>query len=580
MKKFYAIILCMMVGVGAAGGDELPIPSYGNSVIISIEHYVGDSAEVNYIKNHFNFGLYAWLSFSKTHIDPVLDWHTSWEDADQGIQAFKSTIESHIQMARGKKVRLHIVLCSGLARGLSIYREAKEEDVRNCQWYNDNNIASDKQILKANTMDTYVFGTLSRYARKMHRNLEAKTEAALSFLKQRMDEKPETLIALSGWGEAELNYNRIDHGKSVQDYFCDYSPFAVLEFRDWIQHSGMYDDATGEYKGQGYAQGGAKYQGTSGLNQFNQDFGSSFTSWDLKYYNWSLTDDYDTDPTDAVNNDPHRIPYSSYSHGNMIPTSGANYIGGGFDPPREMQPGNKFWDLWNLFRESMVHHFVLDVAKWASDAGIAADKWFSHQIPGDYLFGTKPEDVNKNARYYTSASPLWSADIQPYGSLGASVYDIKYPASVYPNEFVRTTEYALPAIAKMSSNWACMEYDAETYPVGLGVTQSTPEIIFDQYMNVYDHNAHVINFWMWWDDTQEHRIKGMNKETALRNFVEAIRNKGRNTTAGFVFDPPQVNNVSGSMGFVRYASAPRFKNSVEGSTKFISNGVILSVYVK
>jgi hypothetical protein len=545
MRKFYAIILCMMVGTGTAWGKELPIPSYRNSVIISIEHYVGDSAEVNYIKNHFNFGLYAWLSFSKTHIDPVLNWHASWEDADQGIQDFKSTIENYIQMAEGKKVRLHIVLCSGLARGLSIYREAKEEDVRNCQWYNDNNIASDKQILKANAMNTYVFGTLSRYARKMHCNLEAKTEAALSFLKQRMDEKPETLIALSGWGEAELNYNRIDHDKSVQDYFCDYSPFAVLEFRDWIQHSGMYDDATGEYKGQGYAQGGAKYQGTSGLNQFNQDFGSSFTSWDLKCYNWSLTDDYDTDPTDAVNNDPHRIPHSSYSHGNMIPTSGANYIAGGFDPPREMQPGNKFWDLWNLFRESMVHHFVLDVAKWASEAGIAADKWFSHQIPGDYLFGTKPEDVNKNARYYTSASPLWSADIQPYGSLGASVYDIKYPASVNPNEFVRTTEYALSVIARMSSNWACMEYDAETYPPGLGVTQSSPDVILDQYLNLYSYKPHIINFWRWWDESGEHRIKGMNKEKALQQFIRKIRDKARRTDLSIVFDPPRVADFSG-----------------------------------
>jgi len=313
-------------------------------------------------------------------------------------------VNSYIQAAKNKNVKAHIVLGAGINRAVFIYREAKEEDVRNCQWYNENKLASDTQILDPDAMNTYIWSTLSRYSRKMHANLEAKAKAALAFLKQRMDEEPDVLFVLSGWAESELNFNRINQSKNIQDYFCDYSPFAVLEFRDWIQHSGMYDDAAGEYKGQGYAQGGAKYQGTSGLTQFNQDFGTSFSKWDLKYYNWNLTDDYDTDPTDSVNNDPHRIPYSSYSHGNMMPTSGANYIAGGFDPPRVMDPGNDYWDLWNLFRETMVHHSVKDMAKWAAEARIAQNKWFSHQIPADYLFGTNPDMYPLDGRYYTDFS--------------------------------------------------------------------------------------------------------------------------------------------------------------------------------
>jgi len=545
MRSIYSFIICAMVGVGIIWGEELPIPSYQNSVIISIELPHLETAEVDYIKSSFNFGLYTWLSFSWTSAKPVLDWHTAWDEADTGIQSFKNSVSNFIQKAKDKNVKCHLVLGAGLNRGPFIYREAKEEDIRSCQWYNDNRIASDSQILDPNAMDNTIWSTLSRYARKKRRNLEAKARAALVFLKQRMDEEPDVLYLLSGWAETELNFNRIDHSTSVQDYFCDYSPFAVLEFRDWIAHTGMYDDSAGAYANEGYVLGGAKYQGASGLTQFNSDFGTGFSSWDLKYYNWNLDDDYDTDPTDTVNQDPHRIPLNNYSHGNMMPTSGSQHIAGGFDPPRKMQPGDKFWDLWNLFRETMVHHCVKDLAIWASEAGIPAKRWFSHQIPGDYLFGTNPDVVNKNARYYTSASPMWTADIQPYGSVGATIYDIKFPPALYPPEYARSTLYGLPAIQAMASNWAIMEYDAETYPVGLGVTQSTPEIIFNQYMNVYNHNAHVINFWMWWDDSKEHRIKGMNKEEALRRFIHKIRDKARKTDLSVVFNPPRVADFSG-----------------------------------
>jgi len=545
MRKILAILFGLFSLSSISTSEELPVPTYNNAVIISIEHFVGDSAEVDYIKNNFNFGLYAWLGFSKTHIDPDLDWHESWDNADLGIEAFKNSINQYIQYATDKNVKIHIVLCSGLARGLQIYREAKEEDIRNCQWYNDNKLASNTQIVDPNAMNTYIWGTFSRYARKMQSNLEAKAKAALAFLKEKMDENPNVLIALSGWGEAELNFRRLDPTKSIQDYFCGYSPFAILEFQDWIRHTGMYDDSAGKYAGQGYSGGGARYQGSQGLANFNQDFGTSFTTWDLKYYNWSLSDDYDSDPTDYVNNDPNKIPSSSYSHGNMMPTSGPDYIAGGFDPPRTIILDDEFWQLWNLFRETMVYNFVKDMAKWAQEAGIPSEKWFSHQIPADYLFGTSPDTGNLGGRYYTSASPLWTADVQPYGSVGATIYDIKFPKALYPPEFARTTEYGVPAISDMASNWAIMEYDAETYPPGYDVSQSTPEFILDQFLGIYDYNVHLINFWRWWDTSGEHRIKGMNKETALGYFIERIRDKARRKNLSYVFDPPKVVGVSG-----------------------------------
>jgi hypothetical protein len=533
----FILIFFLLPGIS----EELPLPTYANSLICSIEHNILDSEEVDYILSHFDFGLYAWPSFSRTAITVNFDWHSSLDEAPEGIQSFKDTVESMIAAAVEKNVRLHFVITSGLARGLSVYREAKEEDIRNCQWYNDNKLASDSQISAANTMDAYVFGTLSRYARKVRANLEAKARAVLAFFKQKMNQHPGVIIGISGWGEVEFSFHRINNNVSLQEYFCDYSPFTILEFADWIRHQGLYADAAGKYKGEGYTGGGTQYQGGSGLNQFNQDFGTDFSTWDLKYFNWSLEDDYDQNPEDSANGDPQRIPFSSYVHGEMMPSSGPAYTAGGFDPPRTMaEPGNAFWDLWNLFRETVVHHFLIDMAKWALEAGIPADNWYSHQIPGDYLFGTNPETPNKNARYYTSASPIWTADILPYGSPGATIYDIKFP-----DWFARTTTYGLQAASELHSNWAIMEYDPETYPYGLDVPESSAEFILEEYIKVYNHNAHLINFWRWWDGNKEHRIKGMNKEEALRQFILRVRDKARKTDMDFVFDPPRVTRFSG-----------------------------------
>lgn len=561
LKTTYAILFALFVisvsPTFAEEKEELPIPTYANSVIISIEHSPTDSAEVDYIKNNFNFGLYAWLSFSRTHIDPILAWNSDWSDASNGIQSFKNTIDANIAAAKAKGAKLHVVLCSGLARGLYIYKDAKLEDIRNAQWYNDNQLAANDPTLDSSDFNNYVFGTLSRYARKMRANVEAKAKAALAFLKQRMDENPDTLIALSGWGEVEFNFHRINHSQSLQDYFCDYSPFTVLEFRDWIQHTGMYDSTTGKYKGEGYSGGGTKYQGASGRQEFNSEYRTNFTTWDLKYFDWSLTDDWDQDPTDSINNDPNRIPSSAYSHGSMMNSVGALVTTGGFDPPRTMEyptqymGESQFWALWNIFRETVVQNFVKDMAKWSYEAGIDTDKWYSHQLPADYLFGTNPDLRDKNARYYTSASPLWSADILPYGSVGATIYDVKFPVEIFSPIFARTTTYCVPVISQMSSNWAALEFDPETYPIGLNVTPSQPEFILEQYYNLYNYNCHLINFWRW-IDTTEHIIKGGNKEIAVKTFIDAIRDKARKRNTDnplappdYTYTPPKPQALSG-----------------------------------
>jgi hypothetical protein len=238
-----------------------------------------------------------------------------------------------------------------------------------------------------------------------------------------------------------------------------------------------------------------------------------------------------------------------------MPESGPGLIAGGFDPPRVMAPGTAFWDLWNLFRETMVRNFVLDMARWSHAAGIPAARWYSHQIPGDYLFGTNPNMAveHKNARYFSSASPLWTTNIVPFGQPGATIYDVKFPWA-----FARTSEYVLPPLAAMSSDWAAMEYDAEAYIPGMNIEQSSVGDILTQYLRIYGYGPQLINFWRWNDGTGQHRIKGMNKEEALRRFIGRVRDKARRGL-DTVFDPPWVADISG--GYDADAGAVRIETS-------------------
>ena len=210
LASIVALILAVVLatGLSPAAAEELPVPTHQNSVIISIEHAVTDTAEIDYIKNKIPWGLYTKLSFSQTVLAPHLAWQSDWNEADSGIQSFKTQLDQLLAAAENAGIYLHPVICSGLARIRWIYRDAKIEDIRNAQWYNDNKLASDNQILDSQLMDTHVFGTLSRYARKMRRNLEAKAEATLNFIKRRMDEKPHVFAIASGWGEVELNSGR------------------------------------------------------------------------------------------------------------------------------------------------------------------------------------------------------------------------------------------------------------------------------------------------------------------------------------------------------------------------------------
>ena len=277
----------MSVGIAAviAGGlmagslfaTELPRPEYKNSVIFAMTYPITASSaetEVEYMKTQFGNGLYAPLACS-IFLGLDMEWNIDISDPVSNIQSFKKNVDKLVKKAKTYGVGLHITLTYGMSRNPQFYNSAKDEDIRNAQWYNDNNIMSENQWNKSqiqqsqqyqsgewffdldmidhyhsnnmgeegistteSTVSSYALTTMSRYARKLRNHLEAKVKAAFDYLEQVQQDNPGLLLVVSAPGEAEMNLHPVNSYVYLQEYFCDFSPFAVLEFRDWIKHEG------------------------------------------------------------------------------------------------------------------------------------------------------------------------------------------------------------------------------------------------------------------------------------------------------------------------------------------------------
>ncbi|MCP5045992.1 MAG: hypothetical protein GY940_02400 [bacterium] len=226
---------------------ELPKPGYDNSFIFSLVAQIPDppSPGMDYLINQLG----------------------------SGIQSFKNRVDALVKNVETYNVGLHLVLVYGMSRKAKLYKAAKTEDIRNAQWFNDNNLAS-KAKIESSGIDDFVTTSFSRYARKLRKHLETTVSAAFKYLKTLQQNHPGLLLVVSAPGEAELNSMRTNTKPVLQDYFCDYSPFAVLEFRDWLKHEGMYGRGA-KYEGDGYNKGGTRYRGGNGLKNFNTGFGTS-----------------------------------------------------------------------------------------------------------------------------------------------------------------------------------------------------------------------------------------------------------------------------------------------------------------
>ncbi len=357
-------------------------------------------------------------------------------------------VDDAIARARPHRLPIGISLITAIRERVDgVQTAAQAEDRRNVQWYHDQQLAGG-------------WVTYSQYARKLRRIQEAYVREFGRMLAERMVAHPDILVAVTGDGETEMAYDRfrdiVEPKDPARRSWADYSPFAVAEFRDWLRGAGLY--AAGQpLAGHAHPQA-ARYAGdaspavdTNGDGRtLNRDFGTSFTSWDLRYFPWSLSDG-ETDGAVATQGFVNR-------------DSGA----GRFDAPRPdparvLEDHGPFWRAWLRFRQEMIHRYNRDFARWitestdASLGGIPFERWYSAQIPTDFLFGNPPAD--RGVRGFTSGSAHWTADVWPYGGMGVTGYNVNTAGPGGNGPFARTTVHVAPRVAHRSPRWGLVEWN-------------------------------------------------------------------------------------------------------------------------
>jgi len=283
----------------------------------------------------------------------------------------------------------------------------------------------------------YLVPSPSRYSPLGREVFTSKTRQQAEEIRGVMDKYPGVITCINGLIEEELAIaaSSVKKFPKTADYLADYSPFAIMEFRDWLRHRGLYDDDGGIYAGQGAPESitgpfidwkGRKCSPfyfdttpdshTGGGESFNKHFGTAFTSWNLKYWDTELFPDPITD-----------------NNFNPMPTGEeTGYTPGGFDAPRhpdqspwwhawswENQDNNKSYPPGNPtnpafgFRQQEVANYVRDMFDVMAEAKLPREIMYAHQIPGENL---------DEPRALSSASPVWTGYLPKSGTVGVTSF--------------------------------------------------------------------------------------------------------------------------------------------------------------
>lgn len=455
------------------------------------------AAETSQLRARFGEGRYVRVGFNLYIFISMESWEVDTANPAAVRAELTSTI-AQIDDAIGKAQRANVPISLSL---LTAIRErtdpaqaaSQRADRRNMQWYQDNGLATG-------------WWSFSRYARRQRVVLQAYMQELAKVIANRMAKYPALVVAATGDGEVEMSRDRAGPPAVI----ADYSPFAIKEFADWLRAAGLY--APGQpYAGQAYEHA-SRYAGdaspavdTNGDGRtLNNDFGTNFTSWSLRYFDWSLDDD--------IRGDPRTIPATTYegSGWNPFPDAGA----GLFDAPRHAQD-TAWWSVWTLFRHTMVQHYNADFARWMTstpdpETGLAipAERWYSDQIPTDYLFGHPPPDGGH--RLTTSASPWWTAYVAPHGALGITSFNVYANGFLFP-----TLRNVAPVIAQQNVRWGIIEYHASV-PIAPNLE------FYRQDMDVIERYKPGLVIPIYWGDPY-YQIQNTPFEVALRELVTRIK---------------------------------------------------------
>lgn len=488
---------------------QIPKASYGDSIVIAplyIE-YAGVSdakfaAEAERLRHQLGQAQHVMLGFSSflyLQYGPGLNPQKPVEKPI--LTATLENIDLVVQRAKANGLVTHVALSTGFFHGWNDLREAAVRyDVRNAQWFADGWIGRPEDLKDPAVIPRSVWLTPSRYARDLHSRMEESVRIVATHLAEVMQKSPDTLVSVSGDGEVELSWERnLGEGavgrKSGDLVYTDYNPFAVAEFRDSLRYPKYANDRTP-----------ATDDNHDG-HTFNGDYRQNFTTWDLKYFN-------DSGP----------ISFAKYlALPGKLPSSGPLFKRGGFDAPRSPRADDPFSKAWLTFRKDMVGNYVRDFAKWVTTASspsgftIPRDRYFSHQIPADYLF-----DRRDSTRLYTSASPAETVDIAPFGSSGITAYNI-----FDGTRHLRTaTPLLFSEIESRSRNWAVLEYNPSVPVSQTAAPSSDLNYYAEQLRLLYSFRPHVVVPFAWTElpDHHDASIQGRPFERALAQFIKEIGN--------------------------------------------------------
>jgi len=500
------ITIALLIAIVPAAAQQ-PRPSYNDSLVIAplyIEYTrVSEdkfAAQAQQLRQRLGHGQHVLLGFS-TFLPLDYDGTLSLERPIDA-SSLKPTLKDAdivVQRAAENGIIAHIAFVSGFFHGWNQLREvAIREDVRNAQWFADGWIGTPNELTNPDVIPHSVWVTPSRYAVALHRRMEESVRIVASHLATAMAVSPDTLVSVSGDGEVELTFERnLGEGamgrKTDDPLYTDYSPFAVAEFRDWLRNPKYSGDRTpgSDDNGDGHT--------------FNGDYRQHFATWDLKYFNESGS-----------------IPFATYIQlPNKLPASGRFFKPDGFDAPRIPDAGDPLWKAWLTFRKQIVGNYVRDFAEWVTTAPgdngftIPTQRYYSHQIPADYLF-EQPDNI----RLLTSASPVETAFIAPFGGPGVTAYNI-----FDGNRHLRTaTPLLLSRLSQQSGNWAVLEY-SPSQPARAGLPPSDDLDYYAEQLNLlYTYRPHVIVPFAW-TELPEHSlyaIQGKPFERALARFIKKI----------------------------------------------------------
>lgn len=315
-------------------------------------------------------------------------------------------------------------------------------DLRNFAWKSDGRVWNGKPSFVPGSLPPF---SSSRYCDQVRKELEKKTRRDAREILAVMKAYPGTIAVVNPLIEQGLYGGKNGETANGRLIYNDVGPYATTEFRDWLRHTGRYDDAHGAYAGQGAPEaivgpfvkiqgrlrspfyddpnpGDANHTGKS----FNQTFGTKFKSWKLRYWDLENNPGPITNPTT-----------------DLQPQSGPAFVDGGFEPPAP-DPMSPFWRAWIWvnqeqcgkyppgnpkhpafgFAQVMSHNYVKDVFGWLMDEGLPKDMLYAHQVPTEAL--GKSSFALMQAR--TMAMGVWTGYVPACRTVGITRFGPIDPA--------------------------------------------------------------------------------------------------------------------------------------------------------